>query len=42
MKKEDDIYYDEDRETKKEKFGIIILAGAVALAWVVYIKLMLF
>lgn len=42
MKKEDDIYYDEDRETKKEKLGIVILAGAVAAAWVVYIKLMLF
>ena len=42
MKKEDDIYYDEDRETNKEKLGIIILAGATLVAWAVYIKVMLF
>lgn len=42
MKKDDDVYYDEDREIKKEKLGVVILAGAVLAAWVVYIKLMLF
>ena len=42
MEKDEDIYYDEDREEKKEKFGVVVLAGAVLAAWVVYIKLMLF
>lgn len=44
MKKQNDkdIYYDEDREVRKEKIGVIILAGAVLASWVIYLKVMLF